>query len=149
MPSTSETKTRHKPSLLDVGEAEAGVAGTVLLIDDDPILAEMYRLALQRAGYDTLIAHDGPQGLLSAASGDPDIILLDIRMPRMDGIEVLRRLAADPDTRAIPVVMLSNYDDPYLIRTSLALGAKEYLVKTGVDPRKLPAIVARWLTQAP
>lgn len=118
---------------------------SVLIVDDDAILRDMYSLALERAGYGVLTAADGEAGLSTASSANPDFIFIDIRMPRMDGIEMLKRIVADPATRDIPVVMLSNYDEPALINQTLGLGAKEYLTKVAVDPRDLAAVVARWV----
>jgi CheY-like chemotaxis protein len=66
-------------------------------------------------------------------------------MPKMDGIEVLRSLGAAKATRDIPVVMLSNYDEPGLVRQCLGLGAKEYLVKAGTNPADLGRIVTQWV----
>ena len=120
---------------------------SVLIVDDDPIVRDIYSLALERAGYEVLTAADGEDGLSTAASANPNFIFLDIRMPRMDGIEMLRRIIADPVTHDIPVVMLSNYDEPALINQTLGLGAKEYLTKVAVDPRDLAAVVARWVGQ--
>jgi CheY-like chemotaxis protein len=116
------------------------------VVDDDRVVAEIYRIALGRAGYQVLVAKDGAIGLQMAATATPALIFLDIRMPGMDGIEVLIRLADDEATRKIPVVMLSNYDDETLIRRSLDLGAKEYIVKVSISPTDLHAIAARWIT---
>jgi CheY-like chemotaxis protein len=105
----------------------------------------MYSLALSRAGHEVLVANDGEAGLRAAASSTPDFIFLDVRMPRMDGIEVLRNLSSVKQTQDIPVVMLSNYDEPGLISESLGLGAKEYLVKAGTNPAALDRIVSQWV----
>jgi len=118
---------------------------TVLLVDDDRVVAEMYRLALTRAGHDVLVANDGLAGLEVASTARPDCIFLDIRMPKMDGIEVLRSLAASDSTKDIPVVMLSNYDEPSLVRETAKLGAKQYLVKAGTNPTDLGGIVSQWV----
>jgi len=125
-----------------------GRVATVLVIDDDAVVADMYRLALVREGYDVRVAKDGPAGLQIAAASAPALIFLDIRMPHMDGIEVLERLAADAATRRIPVVMLSNSDDRNYVRRSLGLGAKEYLVKVNVRPADLATVAARWISPA-
>jgi CheY-like chemotaxis protein len=118
---------------------------TVLVVEDESIVADIYRLVLERGGYDVVLAVDGIDGLHKASTSPPDFIFLDIRMPGMDGIEVLRALAGRPETRHVPVVMLSNFDDPALIKESLALGAKQYMIKAGMNPAELPSIVARWV----
>ena len=117
----------------------------VLIVDDDAIVREIYGLALERAGYGVLAAADGLEGLEMVASARPDFVFLDIRMPKLDGIGVLKRIVADHTTREIPIVMLSNYDEPDVVRETLELGAKEYLVKVSIDPRSLPAVVSRWV----
>lgn len=117
----------------------------VLVVDDDRIVAEMYRLALSRAGHEVEIANDGVAALKAASTNRPDIVFLDIRMPEMDGIEVLRNLGSVNSTKSIPVVMLSNYDEPALVRQSLSLGAREYLVKAGTNPADLARIVSHWV----
>lgn len=118
---------------------------TVLVVDDDPAVREIYRLALERAGHRVVVAADGMAGLDMVSTASPDLVLLDIRMPKLDGIELLRRIASDPATKGIPVVMLSNYDDPNLVKQSLDLGAKEHMVKVDVDPRRLPDLVQKWV----
>lgn len=118
---------------------------TVLVVDDDAIVRDIYRLALERAGFEVLLEADGEAGLRTASSSKPDFIFLDIRMPRLDGIAMLRQIVADPLTRDIPVVMLSNYDEPALIKETTGLGAREYLTKVAVDPRDLAAVVQRWV----
>ncbi|HSS60682.1 MAG TPA: response regulator [Candidatus Limnocylindrales bacterium] len=117
----------------------------MLVVDDDRIVAEMYGLALTRAGHEVLIANDGLAGLRMASSDQPDFVFLDIRMPKMDGIEVLRSLASGTGTKNIPVVMMSNYDEAGLVSQSLSLGAKEYLVKAGTNPTDLGRIVSQWV----
>ena len=120
----------------------------MLVVDDDRVVAEMFRLALSRAGHEVLIANDGVAALQSVATSAPDIVFLDVRMPKMDGPEVLRNLAANKATQDIPVVMLSNYDDPGLIRQTRDLGAREYMVKAGTNPAELDTVVSRWVKPA-
>ena len=122
-----------------------GDATVVLIVEDDTAVAEIYRLSLERAGLAVVVARDGVECLEQLARQMPDFIFLDIRMPRMDGIEVLRHLAANGATRHVPVVMLSNFDDPGLVRQSMQLGARDYLVKAGTNPAELPSIVSGWL----
>lgn len=123
-------------------------AVTILVVDDDALVGDMYRLGLVRAGYNVLVAKDGPTGLQMAAASAPALIFLDMRMPRMDGIEVLERLMADDATRRIPVVMLSNYDDSAHVKKTLGLGAKEYIVKVNIRPADLATVAARWINRA-
>ena len=130
-----------------IAERRAPIA-KVLVVDDDLIVAEMYRLALTRAGHEVQVAHDGVAALRAVLSSRPDIVFLDIRMPKMDGMEVLRELASADLTRSMPVIMLSNYDEPGLVRESISLGAKEYLVKAGTNPADLGRVVSQWVEAA-
>jgi len=130
-----------------VAERRAPIA-KVLVVDDDLIVSEMYRLALSRAGHDVQVANDGVAALESVSNSPPDIVFLDIRMPKKDGMEVLRDLAAADITRSMPVIMLSNYDEPGLVRESIRLGAKEYLVKAGTNPADLARLVSQWVDAA-
>ena len=123
-------------------------AATVLIVDDDPVIAMMYTLGLERAGYSVLVAKNGQAGLDMALKARPDLILLDIRMPILDGIEVLARLAADSSTREIPVVMLSNYSEPALVDRIVRLGAKQYIVKIETTPSEVAAVVAQHLNSS-
>ena len=120
----------------------------ILLVDDDPVITMMYRLALERAGYNVLVAKNGQAGLELAATGHPDLILLDVRMPDLDGIEVLTRLAGGSATGDIPVVMLSNYSESAIVKKALALGAKRYLVKIELTPAQVADEVAQLLGKA-
>jgi DNA-binding response OmpR family regulator len=136
-------------------ENEAGAASSgrneapmVLIVEDDELVAEMYRLALVRGGYRVGIAPDGEAGLRLVRSMRPDFIFLDIRMPRMNGMELLGHLASDATTREIPVVMLTNFDDSAQVSASRRLGAKDYIVKTSIAPGDLPQIVSRWVDAA-
>ena len=116
---------------------DADDAVTVLLIEDDAAAAEMYRLRLAADGYTVLIASDGEQGLRRAVEDRPDLIYLDVRLPKMDGFEVLERLRADVATASIPVVIVTNYGEPELQQRGLSLGALEFLVKADTTPARL------------
>jgi PAS domain S-box-containing protein len=116
-----------------------GTAGTVLVIDDDPETHDLLRRALSREGFRVEGEPDGAAGLVRARTLRPDAIILDIRMPRMNGWSVLAELKADPDLAGIPVVVLSMLDDRNL---GFALGAAEYLTKP-VDGKVLVGTLAR------
>ena len=83
----------------------------VLVIEDDAEAAEMYRLRLSEDGYEVVIGSDGAEGLRLAREEAPDFIYLDLRLPVLDGFEVLEQLRATPATAHIPVIILSNYGD--------------------------------------
>jgi DNA-binding response OmpR family regulator len=109
----------------------------VLLIEDDAAAAEMYRLRLAADGYTVVIGRDGEEGLRMAADEAPDFIYLDLRLPGLDGLEVLERLRAQPSTTHIPVIILTNYGEPELRERGLKLGALEFLVKAETTPAEL------------
>jgi CheY-like chemotaxis protein len=114
----------------------------VLVIEDDPSVAEMYRLRLEGDGYEVVVGCDGEEGLQLAVDENPDFIYLDLRLPKLDGFEVLERLRAEPATAQIPVIILSNYGDPEMRERGIRLGALEFLVKADTTPQQLAAKVA-------
>jgi CheY-like chemotaxis protein len=118
---------------------------TVLLAEDDPHLARMYALRLQLDGYRVEVASDGLQAVQKAIGDPPNIILLDIRMPKLDGLAVLERVKSDNRMRAIPVVVLSGYGEPALVARGMKLGAVEYIVKSEASPARVAARVADWI----
>jgi DNA-binding response OmpR family regulator len=116
----------------------------VLLIEDDPDIAELYRIKLESDGYRVALAASGEAGLEMARAAPPDLIFLDMRLPGMDGIPVLRELRADARTELLPVVILSNYGDPELRDAGLELGIREFMIKSEVSPQSVSASVQRW-----
>jgi CheY-like chemotaxis protein len=94
-------------------------------------------------GYAVLVGCDGEDGVRLALAELPDFIYLDLRLPKLDGFEVLERLRGLPETAHIPVIILSNYSDPELRERGLRLGALEFLVKADVTPRQLATKVER------
>ena len=119
----------------------------VLFIEDDPTVAQMYKLKLELDGYQVTMAKDGEEGLQFASDVRPDIIFLDIRLPKMDGFAVLERLRGNEQTRHIPVVILSNYGERELVERGLKLGALEYLIKSQTTPANLSRGVEGWLKE--
>lgn len=117
----------------------------VLLIEDDVAICEMYSMKLTFDGYSVTTASDGDEGIAKAKEVRPDIIFLDVRMPKKDGFEVLAALRADPATSHIPVVVLSNYGAGELVQRALALGASEYLIKSNTTPGSLSDGIAEWV----
>ena len=116
----------------------------VLFVEDDLSVAQMYRLRLELDGYTVDIAADGPAALEKARSL-PDIIFLDIRLPKLDGISVLEKLRAEPLTAGIPVVILSNWNEKELVQRGIQLGALDHLVKSQTTPTKLSRRLQDWL----
>jgi len=119
----------------------------VLFVEDDPTVAQMYRLKLELDGYQVIMAKDGEEGLRLAREVDPDIVFLDIRLPKVDGFSVLEGLRATDRTRNVPVVILSNYGEQDLVDRGLRLGALEYLIKSQTTPAHLSRGVENWLKE--
>jgi len=117
----------------------------VLFIEDDPAVAEMYRTKLELDGYAVQSAPDGETALRLAANSPPDIVFLDIGLPKMDGLAVLERLRADDRTRSLPVVILSNFSEAELVQRGLKLGALDYLIKSHTTPAQVAGNVPNWL----
>jgi DNA-binding response OmpR family regulator len=119
----------------------------VLLIEDDPAVLEMYRMKLSLDGYAVDVATDGEAGISRAIELNPDIIFLDIRLPKKDGFEVLQALRENPTTATTPVIMLSNYGEKDLVERGLKLGAHEFLIKANTTPSSLSEGIGEWLRE--
>jgi two-component system, OmpR family, alkaline phosphatase synthesis response regulator PhoP len=103
--------------------------GHILAVDDDDRIRRLVQFNLQRAGYRVSAAADGLEALEQIGQEKPDLVLLDINMPRLDGIELLRRLRADPDTAALPVILLTAKAQDEDILEGKRSGADYYLTK--------------------
>jgi CheY-like chemotaxis protein len=117
----------------------------VLLVEDDTAVAEVYRIGLEGAGYRVIAAEDGQAALDRVADGLPDIIVLDLRLPRMDGCEVLTALSDVLFSANVPVILLSNFADRPTVERGFRLGARDVLVKMNTTPGALSVEIARWL----
>jgi CheY-like chemotaxis protein len=109
----------------------------ILIIEDEEILMNLLQRKLIQEGYEVSIARDGDEGLKSMKEASPDLILLDILMPRMGGIEVMEAMQKDGDLKSIPVVIISNSGQPVEIDKAQKLGAKDWLIKTEFDPQEV------------
>jgi DNA-binding response OmpR family regulator len=114
--------------------------GTILVIDDQKELADLIRRSLEQEGFDVILAPDGVSGLKIATEHRPDLVVLDLTMPDIDGLEVCQRLKGDPRHARIPVLVLSARASAADRILGLELGADDYLVKPFV-PRELVARV--------
>jgi DNA-binding response OmpR family regulator len=112
----------------------------ILLIDDDPDIRDIYEEILRGAGYLVECVDDGEKGYLSILRGGYDLILLDIMMPKLDGIAILRQLKQNPVPSTVsngPIFVLSQLNQDEIVKGALALGAKGYLVKSDLNPDEL------------
>jgi CheY-like chemotaxis protein len=109
----------------------------VCIVDDEENIREIYSTAFSKSGYDVVTAADGEEGLKVIREQSPDIALIDITMPKMDGMELLRELKKDPDLQQIPIIIMSNNDDIEVMTKAGELGIRFYLVKSLFDPMKV------------
>jgi two-component system phosphate regulon response regulator PhoB len=101
----------------------------ILLIEDERDLCDVLSYNLQREGYDTLVAHDGQEGLRKAQMQLPDLVILDLMLPRLDGLEVCRQIRAGKQTRTIPIIMLTAKGEETDQVVGFSVGADDYVVK--------------------
>lgn len=107
----------------------------ILLVDDDPLLVRMYQKKLENDGYEVATADDGDKAISKVDEFNPDLILLDIMMPKVNGYEVLKNLKSKEATKKIPVVLLTNVSSADAdLEKGMELGAVAYLVKAGNRP---------------
>ncbi len=116
----------------------------ILAVDDSPSMRDMVRIALAGAGFDVTQAHDGEQALELAKKGTFDLILSDVNMPRMDGIELIRALRAEASYRHTPILMLTTDGSPERKKEGKEAGATGWIVKP-FDPAQLIATMKRVL----
>ncbi len=109
----------------------------ILIIEDDKFLRELIARKLTKEGYQIVEAIDGEEGLKKAKEESPDLILLDLILPGMDGFEVLAKVKDDPKTSLIPVLILSNLGQKDEIEKGLKLGAEDFLVKAHFTPEEI------------
>jgi DNA-binding response OmpR family regulator len=105
------------------------VSSLILMIDDDPDICEIVKVNLEGAGYNVAVATDGAAGLTQAFALKPNLVILDVLMPELDGWQVLDRLAGDPRTSSTPVIMLTCKGDDQDVMHGLSTGAVEYVTK--------------------
>lgn len=109
----------------------------VLLVEDDIFLASIYQKKFEIEGYKVVLAENGEKGLVEAKKKKPDIILLDVLLPKLDGFVVLERLRADPATKDIPVILLTNLGQKDDVQKGLDAGAADYLIKAHFKPSEV------------
>jgi len=118
------------------------MAKKILVVDDERHIVRLVEVNLARAGYDVVVAYDGVEALEVFQKQKPDMVVLDVMMPRMDGFEVLKKLQADPDSRDVPVIMLTAKAQDADIFRGWSSGVSSYLTKP-FNPRELLTFVER------
>ena len=129
------------------GDANGQSAGTLVIIEDDQTAASYYATLFRGNGYRVEVANDGVSGVDLCARVQPQVILLDVMMPRQNGILVLQTLRASDETKNTPVVVMSNFSEPTLIKRAIQLGALEYVIKTQVEGPALLTALPRWMNR--
>lgn len=122
------------------------MAKGILIIEDDEFLAEIYNRQFLQEGYESSVATDGEKALAMLKDGNYDLILLDIMLPKLDGLSILKSIKKDPKTAKVPVVMLSNLSQDATVKQALSLGASSYLVKAEYLPHQAVQEVKKFLT---
>ena len=123
----------------------ADIKNNIVLIEDEEMLANMYETKFKTEGYDIRKALDGESGLKLVEEDKPDLILLDIIMPKLDGFSVLKKLKASDKSKDIPVILLTNLGQDEDIKKGQSLGAVGYLVKANLTPAEVVAKVKDFL----
>lgn len=122
------------------------MAYKILVVDDEPTIVRLMEFILARQGHEMLVAVNGEEALEKIRAHAPDLVLLDIMMPRIDGYEVARLVRADPATAALPIIMLSAKAQEEDIRKGVEIGVDEYITKP-FSPEHLVHVVADYLSR--
>jgi DNA-binding response OmpR family regulator len=109
----------------------------ILLVEDDSFLLNMYATKFELENFDVVVAEDGEKGIRMAKTEKPDIILLDIMLPKIDGFDVLKALKKSQETSNLPVILLTNLSQKDDIDKGLALGAVDFLIKAHFMPSEV------------
>jgi CheY-like chemotaxis protein len=120
------------------------MAYKILVVDDEPTIVRLMEFILARQGHEMIVAVNGEEALEKIRAQQPDLVLLDIMMPRIDGYEVAQRLRADPATTALPIIMLSAKAQEEDIRRGVEVGVDEYVTKP-FSPDHLVHVVSEYL----
>lgn len=121
----------------------------ILIVEDDRYISKMYQLKLSLEGYEVEVAENGRQGVDKVKEFMPDIMLLDLLMPELDGFEVLKIVKGDEATKNIPVLIMSNLGQEDHIQKGMGMGAVGYIVKSQYTPSKVVETIKQVLGEKP
>jgi len=113
------------------------MAKKILLIEDEELMIDLLQRRLTKEGYEISVARDGEEGLKVMREKGPDLVLLDIIMPKMGGFEVMEEMGKNNELKKIPVIIVSNSGQPVELDKAQKLGAKDWLIKTEFDPQEV------------
>lgn len=119
----------------------------ILIVEDERTLNEAYELILKREGHDVSVAFNGEEALEAVEEQKPDLILLDLRMPKMNGVEFLKKLEPSKNYPGLDIIIFSNYDDQKEIDEAFKRGATRYILKAWSSPGELVKLVKETLGQ--
>lgn len=119
----------------------------IFVIEDEKALGDMYELELKSCGFETKIIRDGESAIQEIKNEKPDLILLDLLLPRLKGAEVLENLKSSPETKNIPVFILTNYDTVEDRKMGIRLGVEKYILKTNIIPKEIGEMVKKRLEE--
>ena len=122
--------------------------GTVVIADDDPDIRAMITQKLSQAGHEVTATEDGAAALAAVKRSRPDVVVLDMQMPGLSGLDVVRMIRADPTTATVPVIMVTSHSEPQFIGESFNSGADDFLAKP-FRPRELAARIAQLMQGGP
>lgn len=120
----------------------------ILIIEDESIMLSLLRRKLVGEGYEVFAAKDGQEGLEKIKEIKPDLVLLDIIMPKLGGIGVLEEMQKDREAKKVPVIIISNSGQPVEIDRARKLGARDWLIKTEFDPQEVSDKVKKQIGKA-
>jgi len=121
------------------------MAKKILFVEDDENFYNVFSVPLKMRGYEVINVADGALAVEKTLSEQPDMILLDIILPGMSGLDILKELKENPDTKAIKIVMLTNFGNDENVSKAMEYGADDYLMKYNVVPSELPDKIAVYL----
>lgn len=127
------------------GEDMKGKKPQILIIEDEPMFRRILTMLLRRGGYTVLVAETGKEGYALAREHKPDLVLLDLLLPELAGVDVLQKMKADPSIKHIPIVVLSVLRKETYEEKTKKMGAAGYIQKSEIDPNDLADMVKGYL----